>query len=298
LRALLIVLLLLALNGAARGEDQAKGWLGATVKDLSAEDAKTLGMESPRGVKVTARAAGGPAEKAGLEPGDLIIALDRILVENEADFEAGLAAKAPGATIKLLVRRGASEKTLPVELAAEPQPVPILQLDTGGHMAVIKGIAFTPDGRQLVSASEDKTIRVWDLASGKTVRTIRGESAPGPAGKVYAMALSLDGKWLVAGGMFHPSDPKAGSVIRLYDFASGKLVALLKGHSREYIGRREQLVNEICGGEYVWPKYRRFVAFEPPAQAVIPRWKVGLVDLSIAAALVLTGWAFYEFVVR
>jgi len=82
--------------------------------------------------------------------------------------------------------------------AAEERP--ILQLDTGGHMAIIKGLAFTPDGRQLVSASDDKTIRVWDLAGGKTVRTIRGESAPGDAGKVYAMALSPDGKWLAVGG--------------------------------------------------------------------------------------------------
>ena len=64
--------------------------------------------------------------------------------------------------------------------AAEERPV--LQLDTGGHMAIINGIAFTPDGRQLVSASDDKTIRVWDSASGKTVRTIRGESAPGQCG--------------------------------------------------------------------------------------------------------------------
>jgi WD40 repeat protein len=48
---------------------------------------------------------------------------------------------------------------------------PLLMLDTGGHMALIKDIVFTPDGRQLVSASDDKTIRVWDLATGKTVRT-------------------------------------------------------------------------------------------------------------------------------
>ncbi len=111
--------------------------------------------------------------------------------------------------------------------AAEERP--LLQLDTGGHMAIIRGIAFTPDGRQLVSASEDKTIRVWDLASGKTVRTIRGESAPGQEGKIGAMALSPDGKWLAAGGWFAAPQVE-GSVIRLYEFASGKLVALLKGH--------------------------------------------------------------------
>jgi len=115
--------------------------------------------------------------------------------------------------------------------AAEERP--ILQLDTGGHMALIRSIAFTPDGSQLVSASDDKTIRVWDLASGKTVRTIRGESAPGPAGKVFAMALSPDGKWLAAGGWMDKSAASAPCCgdIRLYDFASGKLVALLKGHT-------------------------------------------------------------------
>jgi cysteinyl-tRNA synthetase len=66
--------------------------------------------------------------------------------------------------------------------AAQETPKNLLMLDTGGHMALIRSIAFTPDGRQLVSASDDKTIRVWDLATGRTVRTIRGESAPGHPG--------------------------------------------------------------------------------------------------------------------
>ena len=126
--------------------------------------------------------------------------------------------------------------SIPIMVAAAKAPAgaPLPMLDTGGHMAKIKAIAFTPNGRQLVSASDDKTIRVWDLASGKTVRTIRGESAPGPAGMVYAMALSPDGKWLAAGGVM--ADYKGGNrqdvaAIRLYEFASGKLVALLKGHA-------------------------------------------------------------------
>jgi WD40 repeat protein len=115
---------------------------------------------------------------------------------------------------------------------AQADEKPILQLDTGGHMAKINKIAFTPDGKQLVSASDDKVIRVWDAATGKTLRTIRGEIAPGPGGRIDAMALSPDGKWLAAGGWTDKSDastPCCGD-IRLYNFASGELKALFKGH--------------------------------------------------------------------
>jgi WD40 repeat protein len=111
---------------------------------------------------------------------------------------------------------------------ARADELPLLQLDTGGHMATIRGIAFTADGKQLVSAGDDKVIRVWDLASGKTVRTIRGESAVGTPGKIFAMALSLDGKWLAIGGDL---GTETAQTIRLYDFESGKLVALVNGHT-------------------------------------------------------------------
>jgi WD40 repeat protein len=47
-------------------------------------------------------------------------------------------------------------------------------LDTGGHMAKMTGVTFTPEGKQLVSAGDDKVIRVWDWQAGKTIRTIRG----------------------------------------------------------------------------------------------------------------------------
>jgi tricorn protease-like protein len=112
--------------------------------------------------------------------------------------------------------------------AAKEQPV--LQLDTGGHMANIKGLAFTPDGKFVVSAGEDKVIRVWDWRVGETVRTIRGESNRGDEGKIYAMALSPDGRWLAVGGWTQNNE------IRLYDFASGELKALLNGHGNAVLG--------------------------------------------------------------
>src|SRR5262249_23181275 len=120
MRALVIFLICLSLCGAARADEPAKGWLGATGKDPAVEDPAKLGMEGPHGVTVTSRAAGAPAEKAGLEAGDVIVNLDRMLVEDKAGFEADLSAKVPGTEIKLIVRRGASEKRLTVVLAAEP----------------------------------------------------------------------------------------------------------------------------------------------------------------------------------
>jgi WD40 repeat protein len=109
--------------------------------------------------------------------------------------------------------------------------LPLVMLNTGGHMALIEGLAFTADGKQLVSASIDKLIRVWDWQEDRTIRTFRGEVGPGNEGKIYAMALSPDGRWFAAGGWMHQQCPGRCGEVRLYDFAAGKLVALLKGHT-------------------------------------------------------------------
>ena len=42
-----------------------------------------------------------------------------------------------------------------------------------GHTGGVWAVAVTPDGRQVVSGASDKTLRVWDLASGETVRTLK-----------------------------------------------------------------------------------------------------------------------------
>lgn len=109
----------------------------------------------------------------------------------------------------------------------------VFSLDSRGHTAEVTALAFTPDGRDLVSASKDKTIRVWDLETGRTRRTFRGQIGPGPEGEVAAMALSSDGKWLASGGWMDPAQarvPCCGDV-RLYDYASGELVTLLRAHN-------------------------------------------------------------------
>ena len=97
-------------------------------------------------------------------------------------------------------------------------------IDTGGHTARITGILFSADGRYLVSGSDDKVVRVWDLQNGTMVRAVRGQAGLGEEGKIYAIALSPDGQLLAVGGW------TGGDEIRLYNFATGTIVGLLKGH--------------------------------------------------------------------
>lgn len=240
--------------GEAAAQQAGTGWLGAPSDDLTQEEAEALGWDAPRGSKITALVPDGPAAKTGLLVGDIIISMDGVEIESVQGLVDALGRKTAGTEVLLRLRRGGREVRMKVALGARPaelaqvKPVrsvktieaenstedgPLPMLDTSGHMATVSDLAFTPDGTQIVSASKDKTIRVWDLATGKTVRILRGNSALGDWGKIEALTLSRDGKVLAVGGLlakYTGNNLEEVSVVRLYDFASGRMVALLKGH--------------------------------------------------------------------
>ena len=81
----------------------------------------------------------------------------------------------------------------------------ILKLDTKGHTAQIKDIIVTKSG-DIISVSDDKTIRVWDSATGVEKRKILGQIGAGQEGMIYAIALSPNEEFLAVGGFL--ANPK------------------------------------------------------------------------------------------
>ncbi|MGO8899143.1 MAG: caspase family protein [Isosphaeraceae bacterium] len=115
-----------------------------------------------------------------------------------------------------------------VALAADTPEKPILVLDSGGHTAVKNKVLFTRDGKQLISVSRDKTIRVWDVASGMPLRVLRPPIGSMQGGELYTAALTPDGRTLAAGGLAW----RRGEVpIYLIDLATGRILRVLKGHT-------------------------------------------------------------------
>lgn len=84
-----------------------------------------------------------------------------------------------------------------IEAAERPR----IELAARGHTAKIGKIMFTPDSQRVITVSYDKTIRIWDVASGETRHTLRLPSGAYNEGLLYAAALSPDGESLAVGGL-------------------------------------------------------------------------------------------------
>jgi serine protease Do len=98
----------------------ARGWLGVSIQRVDEDMAKTLKLKEARGAIVNQLTPGGPAEKAGLKPEDVIVAADGKKIEDNGDLSRYIAGKAPGASVKLDVIRDGAEKPVTVTLGTFP----------------------------------------------------------------------------------------------------------------------------------------------------------------------------------
>jgi serine protease Do len=97
-----------------------RGWLGVQIQALSEDAAKTFGMKEARGAIVLDVTAGSPAEKAGVKPDDVIVAVDGKSMKDNSEISRYVASKAPGATVRLDLLRDGAQKSVSLTLGTFP----------------------------------------------------------------------------------------------------------------------------------------------------------------------------------
>ncbi|KIK33107.1 hypothetical protein CY34DRAFT_100201, partial [Suillus luteus UH-Slu-Lm8-n1] len=94
-----------------------------------------------------------------------------------------------------------------------------------GHRDIIWSMSYFPDGQRMISGSSDKTARQWDLKAGKEIEEARSVCE----GRVWAVAVSRDGRWVATGG--GDWNPVAAE-LKVCEVETG-IVKTFKGHSEE-----------------------------------------------------------------
>lgn len=92
-----------------------------------------------------------------------------------------------------------------------------------GHRKLVYQIEFSPDARQLASASTDTTVRLWDVSKGDEVRSLAGFEDT-----VYSVAFSADGKHVAAAG--------SPGIAIVWDVQSGEEIRRLQGQEAAFTG--------------------------------------------------------------
>src|SRR5215510_5813745 len=93
-----------------------------------------------------------------------------------------------------------SQQSTPTVTEPDHPKQPMLRIETGMHTAKINRIGVDAAGRYLVTGSDDKTVRVWEVATGRLLRTLRLPIGTKSEGIIHAVPISPDGRVIAVGG--------------------------------------------------------------------------------------------------
>ena len=120
---------------------------------------------------------------------------------------------------------GRDNAALQAAIKACPSQEPVLLIESGMHLAPIKRLGVDRACRLAATGAWDKTVRVWSLPEGRLLRTLRVPVGPDDGGKIYATAVSPDGRWIAAGGWDAQWDAVSKDFVYIFDASSGDVVA-------------------------------------------------------------------------
>jgi serine protease Do len=130
-----------------------RGYLGVWIQPVTPQIAGSFDLPKAEGVLLSDIASGGPAAKAGLQKGDIVLKMNDQPVSDASQLQLNIAMLPPGSTIKLTIFRNRSEKTVTATLGELPAQGGQAQKEEGGVSPSMQGLSvdnLTPEiARQL-----------------------------------------------------------------------------------------------------------------------------------------------------
>lgn len=129
-----------------------------------------------------------------------------------------LVCRSPALLLSIAVFVGVFTATNCVASPSQPR----FQIETGTHAAPIRRIAVAPGRNRVVTASDDKTARVWNLTTGELLSILRVQIGDGDVGRLYGAAIHPEEDWVAIAGA--TDAPGSSSRIMLFSIESGRFL--------------------------------------------------------------------------
>ena len=185
-------------------------WVGARLEQFgpTAPSADLSLIGTSRAIRLNAVLARAAHLLAPTEPAEAVVDILHSRVTGDPDWGKQVTAQR-----NLYHRLRLVNRWPPPDL-----PSSVLRRVLAGHTGRVVAVAVAPDGSWLASGGWDKTVRIWDVATGQERATLTGHT-----GIVIAVAVAPDGSWLASGGW--------DKTVRIWDVATGQERATLTGHT-------------------------------------------------------------------